>query len=238
MALEVIGAGFGRTGTLSMKAALEVLGYRPCYHYIEVQEPRAGYNDGHLDAWAGFLQGRREMDWEWLYRSYAATLDMPMCLFYRELMEVFPQAKVVLTLRDPDRWYDSYYKLSRMLRTLRPIGWLSPKLAAANRIGDAVNQRLFGGPPVDRATCVAAFERHNREVVEYVPAERLLVFEVKQGWEPLCAFLGRPVPEVPFPRLNEGGELSWRVIQTMVLQRKDVFSTDDYASSTSDRGTS
>lgn len=228
MALEVIGAGFGRTGTLSTKAALEVLGYKPCYHYVEVQEPRPGHNDGHLDAWVAFMQGEREMDWEWLYRSYAATLDLPMCLFYRELMEVFPAAKVVLTVRDPDRWFDSFYKMARMVRMMRLGGWFSPKLHATSIIANAVNQRVFGGPPVDRKTCVEAFERHNQEVRDTVPSERLLVFEVREGWGPLCEFLEKPVPDVPFPQLNEGEALSWRMVQSHILQKKGVFSTDAY----------
>ena len=231
MALEVIGAGLGRTGTLSMKAALEVLGHKPCYHYVEVQEPRPGYNDGHRDAWVDFMEGRREMDWEWLYRSYTATLDLPMCLFYRELMQVFPDAKVVLTVREPRSWFASYYKMARMMRIMRPATLFSAKLRATARIANQVNQRVFGGPPLDEAVGVEAFERHNRSVMETVPAERLLVFDVRQGWEPLCAFLEVPVPEVPFPRLNDGEALSWKMIQAHVLQKKDVFSTDGYEES-------
>jgi hypothetical protein len=226
VALEVIGAGFGRTGTLSMKAAFEQLGHRPCYHFVEVMEPRPGYNDGHRDAWVAFMKGRAEMDWQWLYRSYAATLDLPMCLYYRELMEVFPAAKVVLTVRDPDSWFDSYFKMARMMRRMRPFNWMSPKLLATARIADEVNDRIFGGPPIDRKVAIAAFERHNQAVIDYVPRERLLVFDVREGWEPLCDFLECPVPEVPFPRLNEGEALSWRMVQTHIFQRKNVFSTD------------
>lgn len=228
MALEVIGAGFGRTGTLSMKAAFEVLGHKPCYHFVEVIEPRPGFNDGHRDAWVAFMRGERSMDWEWLYRAYTATLDLPMCLYYGELMDAFPKAKVVLTVRDPDSWFDSYFKMARMMRAMRLGTLFSPKLRATDRIANVVNDRVFGGPPKDRKIAVAAFERHNQEVMSTVPADRLLVFNVKEGWEPLCEFLGLAVPEVPFPRLNDGETLSWRMIQTHIFQRKNVFSTDAY----------
>ena len=99
MPLKVIGAGFGRTGTLSMKAAFERLGFDPCYHFVEVIEPRPGYNDGHRKAWVDFMKGRRAIDWHRLFERYEAVLDLPMCLYYRELMEAFPEARVVLTVR-------------------------------------------------------------------------------------------------------------------------------------------
>ena len=94
MPLEVIGAGFGRTGTLSTKAALEALGLAPCYHFVEILQPRPGHNEGHRRAWVEFMKGRADMDWRWLFDRYDATLDFPTCFFYRELMEAFPEAKV------------------------------------------------------------------------------------------------------------------------------------------------
>jgi len=226
MPLEVIGAGFGRTGTLSMKAALEELGHRPCYHFVEVIEPRKDHNEGHRKAWVDFEKRRRPMDWEWLFRSYSACLDLPMCLYYKDLMQVFPNAKVVLTVRDPDAWFDSFSMLARILRRMRLAALVSPKLRASCTIANRVNERLFGGPPIDRKTCIAVFERHNQEVREFVPPDRLLVFEVTEGWDPLCEFLERPIPEIPFPRLNEGEALASRIVQSHLFGRKNVFSTD------------
>jgi Sulfotransferase domain len=206
MALEIIGAGFGRTGTLSMKVALEQLGYDPCYHMAEVLMPRPGLNDGHLDAWYDFAVNRKPMDWRWLLKSYRACVDFPTCLFYRELIEAFPQARVILTTRDPEKWFKSWSNLwaagdaindpSRMVRLHKFI----PFVDALIRNG------LLGGK-IERESSIALFNRHIEEVKASVPADRLLVFRVDQGWAPLCEFLGKPVPDTPFPHLNESDGL-------------------------------
>ena len=227
MPLRVIGAGFGRTGTLSMKAALEQLGFAPCYHMAELLEPRPGHSDGHRRAWVDFMRGRAPMDWEWLLQRYDAVVDLPMCLFHREIMQAFPDAKVILTVRDSERWFASYANLFRSLDRIRIAALISPKLRAALAIGERVNARL-GSIRIDHDVWIRAFERHNREVVESVPAERLLVYEVGQGWEPLCRFLGLPVPEVGFPHLNEAEALNARVFRALVLNEKGVFSTDGW----------
>lgn len=223
MALRVIGAGFGRTGTLSMQAALEGLGFAPCYHYVEVIERRPGRNDGHLRAWVDFAKGRRPMDWRWLFAGYQAVVDFPMCSFYAELLEAFPDARVVLTLRDPERWFESFDTLVRGLRRLRFGRLFAPKLRATATIFEhLVRRRVFGGR-LDRAACIEAFLRHRDEVVRRVPADRLLVYEVKDGWGPLCAFLGVPVPGAPFPHLNEGEDLGARMTRALLLGEDDVF---------------
>ena len=228
MPLEVIGAGFGRTGTLSTKAALETLGFAPCYHFVEILQPRPGHNEGHRKAWVDFMKGRSAMDWQWLFGHYTATLDFPTCFFYRELMEAFPDAKVLLTVRDPERWFESFAAMHRALRRIRFAGLYSANVRAIHSIGKRVNRRL-GSERIDREAWIAGFERHNREVIETVPAERLLVYEVGQGWEPLCEFLGRPEPAEPYPHLNEGEELQSRVVSAYVMGRKGVFSTDSPA---------
>jgi hypothetical protein len=223
MPLDVIGAGFGRTGTLSMQAALEQLGFASCYHFTEVIERRPGRNDGHRRAWVAFAKGRRAMDWRWLFTHYRATVDFPMCLYYSELLEAFPDAKVVLTVRDPDHWFESFDTLVQGLHRLRFGRLFAPKLRATATIFDRLlRQGLFGGR-LDRAWCIAAFERHRDEVVRRVPPERLLVYEVKQGWAPLCAFLGVPIPPTPFPHLNEGEDLGARMTRSLLLGEKDVF---------------
>jgi hypothetical protein len=223
VALRVIGAGFGRTGTLSMQAALEQLGFAPCYHYVEVIERRPGRNDGHLRAWVDFARGRRAMDWRWLFASYQAVVDFPMSAFYAELLEAFPDARVVLTVRDPERWFESFDALVRNLRRLRPGRLFAPKLRATATIFEhLVKRRVFGGR-LDRAACIEAFERHRREVVRRVPADRLLVYDVGEGWGPLCAFLGVPEPAAAFPHRNEGEELGARMTRSLLLGEDDVF---------------
>jgi hypothetical protein len=223
VSIEVIGAGFGRTGTLTLKAALEQLGFAPCYHYVEVVERRPGRNDGHLRAWVDFAKGRREMDWRWLLRSYRAVLDFPMCSFYAELLAAFPDARVILTLRDPESWFRSFEGLYTSLRRMRLGALFAPRLRATATIFEhLVKRRVFGGR-LGREACLEAFERHRCDVIASVPAERLLVYDVRQGWGPLCSFLARPDPDVPFPHLNEGEDLAGRMARSLLLGEDDLF---------------
>ena len=195
--MKVIGAGLPRTGTMSVQAALKQLGYR-CYHMQEVpREP------GHLRAWNDAVSGRTTMDWHTLFRNYEATVDAPACFYYADLLRTFPGAKVILTVRDPERWYQSVMTLIRTTERLRPLRYLIPKLALFLRLGDSLNAKFFDGTQ-DKDRLIQAFNAHNAAVQHGVPQERLLVFRVQDGWEPLCAFLGCAVPQLPFPHLNEG----------------------------------
>jgi len=216
IAMGVIGAGFGRTGTLSLKAALERLGFSPCYHMVEV--PRRGHGSFWREAMRRKARGE-PVDWDAAFAGYRATVDFPAANFYAELAEAYPKAKVILTVRDPQRWYDSASKAFGSVPLIDPssaggylvskvMGLLVPKLWGAMsamqemREGSGVS---FDGSPQDRERATEGFERHLREVKERVPAERLLVYEVKQGWGPLCEFLGVEGPrDEPFPHLNEG----------------------------------
>jgi hypothetical protein len=196
--MKVIGAGFQRTGTMSTQAALRFLGFA-CYHMREVpREP------GHLDAWMALVQDERPMDWRGLFRGYDATVDMPACWYYQELMEAFPDAKVLLNMREPDRWYQSLETLWNFVNRMRSFRFV-PKLGKFLAFVDALNERVFGRDR-SKENCIRVFNEHNAAVQRTVPAERLLVFQVTEGWEPLCAFLGCEVPDVPFPHLNEGDE--------------------------------
>jgi hypothetical protein len=194
--MKVIGAGFGRTGTMSMQAALEILGYR-CYHMKEVPSTA-----GHLQAWHDLVADRAPMDWQWLFKDFQATVDFPACYYYKELMREYPDAKVILNVREPDRWFDSFLTLQNTTDKFRIFRFI-PKARRFLAFIDTLVPKVFGDPR-DRARCIEIFNKHNREVQEYVPPERLLVFRVQDGWDPLCKFLGREVPTVAFPHLNEG----------------------------------
>lgn len=203
--VEVIGAGFGRTGTTSIKAALEHLGYRPCYHMSEL-----GKNPEHRPIWQAASAGQ-PVDWEGLFEGYRATVDWPACTYYRELMRCFPDAKVVLSIRDPEQWYDSVlttiyasYKLHRYAR------YGSPPAAGPLEDDSLIWAGDFDGRFDDRRYAISVFEKHNEEVIEHVPANKLLVFQVDQGWTPLCGFLAVAEPAVPFPHLNPYAAW-WRV---------------------------
>ena len=200
MPIEVIGAGLGRTGTLSLKAALEELGFAGCYHMVEVL---ARKDDART--WDAAVRGEA-VDWDRLLAGYRATVDVPSCLFYRELMEKYPEAKVILTVRQPERWYESTHQTIYYSRDAFPkwAAAFNPRIRAFRRMVDRLWDRMFRGRFEDRAFAIDVFNRHNEQVIRDVPAERLLVYEVNQGWGLLCEFLGVPVPEgKPFPHLND-----------------------------------
>lgn len=194
MTLQVIGAGLGRTGTASLKVALEQLGFGPCYHMGEVIG-----RPSDIDLWLAVVEGKA--DWPALLGNYRATSDYPACLYYKELAELHPDAKVVLTVRDAHRWFDSINETimsPAFTSTIKdtPFGILNKRA-----IWDRYDGRVH-----DRDHMVAAFQQHVADVKRAIPADRLLIYEVAQGWEPLCAFLDVPVPATEFPRANTRDE--------------------------------
>jgi len=202
MALQVIGAGFGRTGTRSLKTALELLGFDKCYHMVEVMK-----NPSHLKRWAEIMQGGKA-DWEMLFRGYQATMDWPGAAYYKDLMTVYPNAKVILTVRDPESWHRSM--MSTLYQTGRRFfGRFSRIIPSVhqflNAMEKAVWQDVFHNRVEDRAHAIEVFKNHIEEVKRVVPRERLLIFEARYGWEPLCSFLNVPVPaDKPYPHKNKG----------------------------------
>ncbi len=197
MALKVIGAGLGRTATLSMKFALEHVGLGPCYHMSEVF---AG-GRRNVPLWLDVVRGKP--DWDAVFDGYTSTMDYPACTYWRELAAYYPNAKVILTVRDPDTWFDSVSEtiFSDMMQS--SLAGSPVEVMMKGVIFDA-----FGGRVKDRGFMTDWFTRRNQEVIDALPRERLLVFAPKQGWEPLCAFLGVAVPSGPFPRVNSRDELS------------------------------
>lgn len=209
--MQLIGAGYPRTGTLSTQAALIRLGF-PCYHMAELVRREA-----HTDAWHAFLVEQRPMDWVRLFADYEATVDAPAAFYHREIMAAFPDAKVLLNLRDPEKWFDSFMMLAGLMAEFAEHRASNPRLDRWIAVGETLMTRVFEGAidaegAIDRDAVIRVFEEHNRRVQEEVPADRLLVFRVQDGWEPLCAFLERDVPAEPFPHLNEGPD----TVRTMV----------------------
>ena len=204
MPLSVIGAGFGRTGTLSMKLALEQLGFGPCHHMMEV----FGKPD-HIALWQAAADGRN-VDWESVFEGYTTAVDWPVCYFWRELASLYPDAKILLTKRDPDKWYDScmatiFRGMIEQRETDDPHGKMARSIVANN---------TFGGDLADRANAIRVFNQHIEDVIDTIPAERLLVFEAVDGWQPLCNFLDVPVPQTDYPRVNSSEEFQARFIAT------------------------
>jgi len=204
MTLAVIGAGFGRTGTLSLKGALERLGLRPCYHMIELIE-----HPEHAAFWERAAAGGA-VDWDEILAGYRAAVDWPACNFYAPLAARYPRAKVILTLRDPERWYESA-RSTIFPRILRSVAEADERAFARVRMQrKVVIEQAFGGDIASREHVLAVFRRHLEEVQRTVAPERLLVYRVADGWPPLCAFLGQPVPDEPFPHVNSSGDFRRR----------------------------
>jgi hypothetical protein len=222
MPLKVIGAGLGRTGTLSLKAALEQLGFGKCYHMTEVLA-----HPEHVRVWDAAARGE-PVDWEALFQEYQATVDWPGCNFYEELLRLYPDAEVILTVRDPDRWYDSAKQTIYYVRQAFP-DWLLPWMPRMRRFRRMLDRLIwdgtFGGRFEDKPHAIEVFNRHNEAVKRAVPPDRLLVYEVREGWGPLCAFLGVPVPEgQPFPHLNDTEVFRSRIRRAGLVVRAVAFS--------------
>jgi hypothetical protein len=161
-------------------------------------------HEKHTRAWHSFLVEGVPMQWKQLFEGYTATVDAPAALFYREILEVFPDAKVLLNVREPERWYASLMTLHATMQELVPYRASNPRLDQWLSVVEALDERLGGS--LDKEDCIRAFNEHNRQVQEEIPKDRLLVFRVQDGWEPLCNFLGCEVPDEPFLHLNEGSD--------------------------------
>jgi hypothetical protein len=193
--LQVIGAGFGRSGTMSLRSALEILGYKPCYH---MQAALTNYF--HLRFWIRAKLGK-PVNYRRFFRKYKATVDWPACEFYEELMAEFPDAKVLLNVRDPEAWYDSMFNTIWAIQKAFPF-WFPKEYLKIH--DDIMWDTRFNGEFTNREKTIEVYKRRIEDVKRRVPPEKLLVFNVKDGWEPLCAFLGKPVPrDIPFPNLND-----------------------------------
>ncbi len=212
----LIGAGLPRTGTLTQKLALEELGLGPCYHWVNVL---ADLNQ--VGLWDQALDGHGA--WSTIFDGFASSVDWPGGYFYRELIDVYPDAKVLLSVRNPESWERSFRDT---IWTMSHGESIMPLLAKARAQVDpqwqrylALVDRMFWGPQGTFAAGHATPEQlieqmvaHNEEVKRVVPAERLLVWEVTDGWEPLCQFLGVAVPDGPLPHANDRDAFVERVI--------------------------
>lgn len=200
MTIKVIGAGFGRNGTMSLKLALEILGFDKCYHMFEVRQ-----NPGHAGIWQDAARGK-PVDWDNLFHGYQSSVDWPSCTFWKEQMARYPDAKVILSERDPERWYES------VMNTIYPFSVAARQAedpdvkAQIDMVFEVIWDGTFDGRMDDKDHVIGVYLAHNQRVRAEVPAEKLLVFESTQGWRPLCQFLNRPVPDEPYPRVNTTDE--------------------------------
>ena len=209
MALTIVGAGPGRTGTASIKIALEMLGFGRCYHMGEVMNDISA-----ADRWIAAAKGAP--DWDRIFDGYAAAVDYPAATFWRELADYYPEAKVLLSVRDPNTWFDSVHET---IFAPRFREWVDQaphaefmRLTVHGEFRDRID---------DRAFMVDYFERHVAAVKATIPAQRLLVYEVTQGWGPLCEFLSVPEPDVAFPRVNSRTETT-AIVEALLASSGDI----------------
>jgi hypothetical protein len=214
--VELIGAGLPRTGTLTQKEALEILGLDPVYHWVDILVDL----DGQVPLWDGAIDG--SVDPAMILDGYRSTVDWPGGYFYRHLLESNPDAKVLLSVRDPERWEPSFREtivdmcygesLIRLLSSAR--AHVDPRWSRYLKLVDKMFWSDRGTFPAGHSPSdlIERFVAHNEEVQRVVPGDQLLVWEVTDGWEPLCAFLGVPVPDQPLPHANDRATFLGRVI--------------------------
>jgi hypothetical protein len=198
--LKLINAGLGRTGTTSLQVALERLGFGPCYHMFDIVGSKE-----RLEQWEKIVCDGQRPDWGAVFDGYTSAVDGPSAIYYRQLMAAFPEAKVILTVRDAERWYQSTYDtLYQFARNseIKPPEADSTQARVYRFTSTMIWHGLFGGRFADKEYAIEVFRNHNQEVVRSVDPGNLLVYDVKQGWEPLCAFLGVDRPSEDFPHVN------------------------------------
>ena len=198
MSLKVVGAGFGRTGTLSLKVALERIGFGPCYHMVEVF-PRPE----HVAMWHR-LAFEQSMDWDEIFRGFHATVDWPAARWWHEIAAHFPDAKVLLSVRDSEAWYKSVTDtIYQPMKSPAPDGVPELVRLQSEMARKAILDETFDNRFEDKTHAIEVFRKHNQAVRDAIDPARLLVFDVREGWGPLCRFLEVPIPDEPFPRLND-----------------------------------
>ncbi|HEY2774162.1 MAG TPA: sulfotransferase [Candidatus Binatia bacterium] len=196
MSLRIVGAGLGRTGTLSLKLALEQLLGAPCYHMAEVMA-----HPEHAPVWKEAFSGRTP-DWTKFLAGYDAAVDWPAAALWKPISDAFPSSIILLSVRDPQSWWESA-STTIFPRSREAEGpW--------REMIDAMFAHTFTTKLDDRDACIAAYERHNAEVRATADPSRLLEWTTKDGWEPLCRALGVAVPKDPFPRVNTKEEFVGR----------------------------
>ncbi len=196
MALKVIGTGFGRTGTNSLKLALEHLGRGPCHHFYEIRD-----DPGQLPTWQAAARGEPP-DWDAAFAGYVSSVDWPSVCFWREITAHYGDAKVIHSVRPEDAWLRSLhatiYPAMRDRETVEP-GHQRNLLDMAQEL---IGEQTFGGRMGEADHALTVYRAHDAEIRAAFTPDRMLLFDVADGWRPLCAFLDMAVPDVPFPHVN------------------------------------
>jgi hypothetical protein len=201
MSLRVVGAGFPRTGTKSLQQALQQILGGPCYHMVEVFEHLE-----HVPVWRQALKGRPP-DWNEFLSEYVAAVDWPASAFWRELADANPDALIVLSVRsDAEAWWRSADQTIFTVTRRKEYPDYEEWLELAHELLEARIGRLWD----EEKIAISAYERHNEEVRRTAPRERLLEWNAREGWRPICDALGVAAPDEPFPHVNSTEEWTAR----------------------------
>lgn len=218
MSLQVIGSGVGRTGTHSLKLALEQLGFGPCYHMEELFR--------HPEQLVYFQKAEKgeKVDWDELFKGYVSAVDYPVARYYKQLITAYPQAKIIHTTRDAEAWYNSaietifwatkpsFGRIFKMMIRMPFSSAVRKRFPVLKYDGELIDN-IFGKNLKDKQEIIRRFNAINEETLNFIPKDRSLVYEVKTGWEPLCNFLNVPIPDTPFPRSNTRDDFRKNVSQ-------------------------
>jgi hypothetical protein len=216
--MRLIGAGLPRTATLSQKIAIEMLGFGPCYHMVDVLGDLR-----RAESWRAALEGGGS--WDDIFDGYEATVDWPGSFFFEELAARYPEAKVLLSVRDPMKWASSMneticgvlYNESLMHDLSSARARVDEPWASYIDLMETMWEKsglIPDGERTSESALAEGMERYNEEVKRTVPADRLLVWSVEEGWEPLCEFLSVPAPAAPFPHVNDHEMFVERIIDS------------------------
>jgi len=221
MSIKIIGAGFPRTGTNTLRESLEMLGFNKTYHMKQLL-----VHPENLHYWTT-LRETHTTDWDGLYDGYEATVDFPCYPWYKEHMKRYPDAKVILSLRPFEDWYTSFSSTIWKAQNPPPEQQAAmaervasdPRLQKVMKVMDfakvAIIHDHFQDRFADKEYMENVFNDHNEEVKNYVPADKLLVYDVREGWEPLCKFLDVEVPGEPLPHTNKKEDFQAMVAELM-----------------------
>jgi len=212
MSLKIIGAGVGRTGTHSLKLALEELGFGKCYHMDNLIME----NPEQLTFWQDLKEGN-SVDFNSFFSGYQSSVDLPTFYHYKIFLQKYPDAKVILTVRNPESWYKSFGDtiIKKSKPTFSEIVTTMFRLPFDKGLRQRLNVLKFAGTYMplffpngfsDKEGALKFFNDWNQSVIDFVPKEKLLVYDVKEGWDPLCKFLGVSIPQIPFPHSNTSAE--------------------------------
>jgi len=200
LTVKVIGAGLGRTGTMSLKLALEALLGGPCYHMTELFE----HLEEHTPLWHAAARGET-VDWDKVFSGYVAAVDEPVSTQWQSISAYYPDALVILSMRDPDSWWKSASSTILPIKQNPPAD-LSPARRAWLDMVLECYTHVYPEGFSDEGKAKAAYSAHVEKVKADLPPERLLIWDVTQGWEPICSALDLPVPDIDFPKSNSTEE--------------------------------